>query len=179
MDPAQCQSSLPLSLPPAASLSASLEQLAVPQIPYLNHWVASKSSVKCQSWLANKSLFVIPFEETILYFFLNMFPNNLSNAIVSLGGQVFDSILKVKGEGAYVQVSQMNSLVELLNRASFKLETIEDEVDRNETLIQILLLSTSVWTLARSSWALISLFNFVLKVYPSSSIGTGSSFLGG
>lgn len=67
-----------------------------------------------------------------------MFPNNLSNAIVSLGGQVFDSILKVKGEGAYVQASQMNSLVQLLNRASFKLETLEEEVNRNETFIQIL-----------------------------------------
>ena len=65
-------------------------------------------------------------------------PNpGLANTIVAMGGTLFNSILRVEPKGDYVYKSQLESLVGLLNRASFKLESIEDEVQENETLVQI------------------------------------------
>ena len=68
-----------------------------------------------------------------------MVPNpGLANAIVAMGGTLFNSILRVEPKGDYVYKSQLESLVGLLNRASYKLESIEDDVQENETLMQIL-----------------------------------------
>ena len=66
-------------------------------------------------------------------------PNpSLANAIVSMGGTLFNSILRVEPKGDYVYKSQLESLVGLLNRASFKLESIEDDVQDTETIMQVM-----------------------------------------
>ena len=62
----------------------------------------------------------------------------LANAIMAMGGTLFNSVLKVEPKGDYVFKSQIESLVGLLNRASYKLESLEDEVQDTELLLQVL-----------------------------------------
>ena len=62
----------------------------------------------------------------------------LANAIMAMGGTLFNQVMKVEPKGDYVFKSQLESLVGLLNRASYKLETIEDEVQDTELLLQVL-----------------------------------------
>ena len=62
----------------------------------------------------------------------------LANAIMAMGGTLFNQVMRVEPKGDYVFKSQLESLVGLLNRASYKLETIEDEVQDTELLLQVL-----------------------------------------
>ena len=63
---------------------------------------------------------------------------NLVNAVMNMGGILFDSILRVKPHGEYLQRSHLQSLVGLLNRESYKIEVLEEDVETNFTIIQIL-----------------------------------------